>query len=65
MPPATHEAKADDFIYQNRKAICEGMSAAAVYDQLLKPSSVCWRRGLHLSLRNALLALVLRFAQRI
>ncbi|CAJ1343673.1 unnamed protein product, partial [Effrenium voratum] len=38
--------KADDFIYQNRKAICEGMSAAAVYDQLLKPSSVCWRAGM-------------------
>ena len=44
-----HEAKADNFVYQNKKAICEGMSAAAVYDQLLKPSSVCWCRGRRLS----------------
>ena len=29
-----------NFVYQNKAAICAGISASAMYDQLLKPSGV-------------------------
>ena len=36
----------DEFVKHNKAAICEGINSMAVYDQLLKPSSVCWRAGM-------------------
>lgn len=39
------ETKLDDWVLANKGPICEGPSASAVYDQLLKPSGVCWRSG--------------------
>jgi hypothetical protein len=37
---------ADDFLANNKVAVCEGMSANSFYDQILKPSGVCWRAGM-------------------
>jgi hypothetical protein len=36
----------DDYIHNNRATICASPTYAAVYDQLLKPSGVCWRAGM-------------------
>ncbi|CAE7607380.1 unnamed protein product [Symbiodinium sp. CCMP2592] len=38
--------KAVGFARDNKDVICEGLSAAAVYDQLLRPSGTCWRAGM-------------------
>ena len=34
--------QAHGFARDNKDVICEGLSASAVYDQLLKPSGTCW-----------------------
>lgn len=35
-----------DWASQNKQAVCEGIGAELMYDEFLKPSSVCWRAGM-------------------
>lgn len=39
------QSKLDDWVLNNKGTICQGISDQAVYDQLLKPSGICWRSG--------------------
>lgn len=39
------ETNLGNFVNHNKQAICENMAEGAVYQELLKPSGVCWRSG--------------------
>jgi len=45
LTPEQLETSLGNFVNHNKQDICESMAEGAVYQELLKPSGVCWRSG--------------------